>query len=62
MSFGGTPKPLGPEFEELARQKERERDGERASAARAAEAGAGSSGSVIDRIKRMLGMGRERSS
>ncbi len=58
MAFGGTPKPLGPEFDELARQKERERDGDRASAAAVRDARPASPISLIERIKRMLGLSR----
>ncbi len=63
MSYGGPPGPLGPEFEALAEQKERERDAERTKVALEAQRHAASTG-VVTRFGRMLrqwlGIGRDR--
>ncbi len=39
MSLGGNPKPAGPDFDALAVQRKRDREGERARAVQAADAG-----------------------
>jgi hypothetical protein len=63
MSYGGHPSPLGPKAQALVQKKEQEREAERAKAALAAEwrAGSGRAGAnFAERIRRLLGIGRDR--